>query len=149
MSWITVNGKTIHTSQLCNCKNNHNMKDGINGKRITKKEALEGLGDPATWESDAKKLNEEFTKKPDGVRKIKKRPEDRIIGGKNFQNSMEGNQITEEEFYAMLPPKSEWANIKKRVEARFKEKPVDNKAKSDKVVKSKAKEGSTKKVKKI
>lgn len=39
-------------------------KDNIQGGLITREQAYEGLGDPATWEADAKKLQEEFKAKP-------------------------------------------------------------------------------------
>ncbi len=45
-------------------------KKSIHGKQITREQAYEGLGDPSTWESDAKKLEEEFKKKPE-IKKLK------------------------------------------------------------------------------
>jgi hypothetical protein len=40
-------------------------KQSIQGNPITKEKAYEGLGDPATWETDAKHLMEDFRKKPE------------------------------------------------------------------------------------
>jgi hypothetical protein len=40
-------------------------KTNIQGKKITREQALEGLGDPSTWEEDHKKLYEEMSRKPE------------------------------------------------------------------------------------
>jgi hypothetical protein len=52
------------------CKGTGEVKEKqfISGKKITRKEALEGLGNPATWEKDKKRLMKEMNKKP----KVKK-----------------------------------------------------------------------------
>lgn len=39
-------------------------KSGLGGRRISREEAMKGLGDPKTWKKDADKLYREFRKKP-------------------------------------------------------------------------------------
>lgn len=51
-------------------------KDGIQGRAITHREAMKGLGDPKTWERNKEALMKEFRKKPD----TRPRPDyDRLI----------------------------------------------------------------------
>ena len=40
------------------------MKKSLSGKRISKKEALRGLGDPRKWAADSEKVYAEFRAKP-------------------------------------------------------------------------------------
>jgi len=40
------------------------MTKRLSGKKISRKKAYQGLGDPKTWESDKKKLLDEFRAKP-------------------------------------------------------------------------------------
>lgn len=40
------------------------MKPSIHGKKISRKQALKGLGDPKTWEDDKKKIMRESRRKP-------------------------------------------------------------------------------------
>ena len=42
----------------------NNKKDSIQGKKITKKEAMKGLGNPKTWKKFKKQLDKEFKQKP-------------------------------------------------------------------------------------
>ena len=39
-------------------------KQFIGGKKITREEAFQGLGDPKDWDAFSKKVKEEFTSKP-------------------------------------------------------------------------------------
>ncbi len=39
-------------------------KEKYVGRKIIRKQALRGLGDPKKWEAEAKKLDREFRKKP-------------------------------------------------------------------------------------
>ncbi len=50
--------------EVCEESVANNVKDTIQGKEITREEALEGLGDPSTWEESSKKVKEEFQSKP-------------------------------------------------------------------------------------
>jgi DNA-directed RNA polymerase alpha subunit len=40
------------------------VKESILGRKITRAEALEGLGDPATWEAEDKALEHDFHARP-------------------------------------------------------------------------------------
>ncbi len=42
----------------------NSKKERMFGKEISKEKAYEGLGDPTTWEADAKKVYEDFRRKP-------------------------------------------------------------------------------------
>lgn len=48
------------------------MKDSIQGKKISREEALEGLGDPSTWAAHKEKVMKEFRAKPKKTKKSKK-----------------------------------------------------------------------------
>jgi hypothetical protein len=39
-------------------------KSGLGGRKISRKEAYRGLGDPKTWKKDHEALMREFRKKP-------------------------------------------------------------------------------------
>lgn len=39
-------------------------KSGLHGKKISKKDALRGLGDPANWNEFSAKIYEDFNRKP-------------------------------------------------------------------------------------
>lgn len=39
----------------------------LSGKKITRKQAMKGLGDPSTWDAYKKALEKEFKKKPNGA----------------------------------------------------------------------------------
>jgi hypothetical protein len=44
-------------------------KQPIGGKKITRKQALEGLGNPAEWEAYKERMYEEFRRTPESYRK--------------------------------------------------------------------------------
>jgi hypothetical protein len=48
------------------------MKEFIGGKRISRKEAYKGLGNPKNWESEKQKILNEFKAKPTISKKVSK-----------------------------------------------------------------------------
>ena len=48
------------------------MRKSIHGKKISRKQALKGLGDPKTWEKDKKRLMKEFRSKPPFILSLSK-----------------------------------------------------------------------------
>lgn len=43
-------------------------KKSIHGRKISRKQALKGLGNSRTWENDKKKILKEFRQKPKSIK---------------------------------------------------------------------------------
>lgn len=83
-------------------------RDKLEGRKITKKQALRGLGDPATWPTHAAKVKAEFTKKPEPENEYLFSLGDSSNGAIGFCATMRGT--TSKQALKRLKKAIEWFN---------------------------------------